>query len=378
MQVFDTIVAGVGGMGSAALYHLARRSRKVLGIERFDIAHDRGSSHGESRIIRRAYFEHPDYVPLLHRVYDLWAELETVSGKRLVERTGLALAGPPDGEVLSGVRRAAGRYQFGIESVRPEEMATRFPGLRVSDGMEVLYESDAGFLRVEECVRTHCEQAVACGAQLRTGRQVRSWSANDAGVTVITDDERFAARELVVCGGAWTSKLLTDLALPLEVRRKVVMWFATRTEDYRIDRGCPVFGFETGGRFLYGFPEITPGEIKIADHTGGRVFADPDQLDRQLHPEDEPPVRQFISTHLPGVSSDLRRSSICMYTMTPDEHFVIDRHPNHLNVFFAAGFSGHGFKFTPIVGSVLADLVIDGKTAEPVEFLRATRPPIGL
>lgn len=378
MQVYDTIVVGIGGMGSAALYHLARRGRKVLGIERFEIAHDRGSSHGESRIIRKAYFEHPDYVPLLHRIYALWAELETVSGKRLFERTGLALAGPPDGEVVSGVRRAADKYQLPIETVPPADLPVRFSGLRFTDGMEVLYEADAGFLRVEECVRAHIEQAAACGAQVITGRQIRSWTADEKGVTVATDHERFAAKELVVCGGAWTATLLGDLALPLEVRRKVVMWFATRGDHYRIVRGCPVFGFETGGRFLYGFPETNPGEIKVADHTGGRVFADPDQLDRQLRPEDEPPVRAFVAAHLPGVTSDLRRSSVCMYTMTPDEHFVIDRHPNHPNVLYAAGFSGHGFKFAPIVGSVLADLVIDGETAEPVEFLRATRPAIGM
>lgn len=374
MKTLDVIVIGVGAMGGAALAHLARRGQRVLGIEQFDINHDRGSSHGDTRIIRRAYFEHPDYVPLVDRAYELWAELEAATGRRLLERAGLLMAGPPDGEIVPGVRRAAGKHGLNIVDVPIDELPRRFPGLTADDGMVALFEADAGFLRAEECVAAHVEQARSAGAEVLIGQRVQSWAADRRGVVVKTDVDTYSAGSLVLCGGAWTNRLLAEAGLPLEVRRKVVLWFATEGDRYRLERGFPVFGIETGGRFFYGFPEITPGEMKMADHTGGDVAADPDTIDRERHPADVGPVRSFAARFLPGVTGEVRRSSVCMYTMTPDGHFVVDRLPNQPNVFIAAGFSGHGFKFAPVIGSVLADLIIDGRTSEPVGFLSASRP----
>jgi len=376
MPTYDTIVIGLGGMGSAALYHLARRGQQVLGIDQFGIAHDRGSSHGATRLIRRAYFEHPDYVPLVDRAYQLWAELERATARTLLHRCGLMLAGRPDGAVIPGVQRAAQQHRLAIETVAHGDWPTRFPGFAPDDDMQVLFEPDAGFLEVENCVAAHVQQAQAHGAEILTGQRVTGWSADASGVTVTTDHAAFAARSLVLCGGAWTSRLLSKLGLPLVVHRKTVFWFGPTDDLYRFDQGCPVFGLETGDGFFYGFPAIDGFGVKVGEHSGRQVASDPDRLDREIHPEDERPVRRFLRQYLPMLGSDVQKTSVCMYTMTPDEHFIIDRHADYPHVVYACGFSGHGFKFAPVVGSVLADLIFDGRTLEPVTFLSASRPSL--
>lgn len=364
---------GVGGMGSAVLCHLARRGLRVLGIERFDIAHDRGSSHGQTRIIRKAYFEHPDYVPLLQRIYEMWAELEAETEKRLVQRVGLFIAGRPEGEYIANVKLAAAEHHLDIECLDAAEARIRFTGFVFPDEMEVLFEADAGFLRVEECVRAHVERAVAHGASIHTGEKVEQWSTDGETATVVTDRGRYTAANVVFCGGAWTRRLIRSPNLPLTVLRKMQLWFAPTSQDYRADSGCPVFAYHTGDGFFYGFPVSDDGLMKIAEHTGEQTVPDPDTMDRDVQPADTDRVRRFIAAHLPGVDPQPRRHSVCMYTMTPDEHFIIDRLPGTANAYLAAGFSGHGFKFAPIVGKVLADLIIDGKTNEPVGFLSASR-----
>ena len=319
MPSADVIVIGLGGMGGAAALHLARRGARVLGIEQFGVAHDRGSSHGQTRIIRKAYFEHPDYVPLLHRTYDLWGELEQASGRQLITRAGLMLAGPPDGEIASGVRAAAEQHDLDIQPVPAGEVSERFRGFRFDPAMDVLFEADAGFLRVEDCVRAHIEQAIRHGARLIFGRTVRGWSADAGGVAVWTDDERYTADHLVVTVGPWAGRLLTALAPSLEVRRKVQTWFACDAAAYLVEDGSPVFGMETAEGFFYGFPAVEPGVVKVAEHTGRQTVGDPDEVDRALHPDDLTRVRRFVAEHLPLVGPDVVNHSVCMYTMTPDE-----------------------------------------------------------
>jgi monomeric sarcosine oxidase len=373
MTRYDAIVLGVGGMGSAALWHLARRGRRVLGIEQFDIAHDRGSSHGGSRLIRRAYFEHPDYVPLVSRAYAHWDELERASGVKLFHRTGLYLAGRRPGPVIDGVLRAATAHQLDIHTLSPADAARRFPGLRSGPDMTVLYEPDAGFLEVENCVRTHVQLALAAGAKVHSNEPVQGWSAGANGVEVQTNRGRYTAARLVVCGGAWSGRILADLDLPLVIRRKVVAWYESRPPGYRVGPDCPVFCFDTPDGFFYGFPTPDGRTIKIGEHTGGRPIAAPDALDRVLHETDVAPLARFIEAHLPASTTRVIEHSVCMYTMTPDEHFIIDRHPNHANVFLACGFSGHGFKFGSVVGSILADWVTRDNTDECIEFLSLKR-----
>ena len=376
MHTHEVIVLGLGGMGSAALHHLARRGARVLGIEQFAIAHDRGSSHGGTRICRKAYFEHPDYVPLLHRAYQLWDELEHMAECELFRRAGLLLAGPPDGQIIPGVRRSADEHGLDIQEIGPADLAERFQALAVDPGMCALFEPNAGYLRVEDCVRAQLAQALRSGARIMSGTTVRHWSADNKGVVVNTSDGRYAAAALVICGGAWSSGLLAELSLPLEIRRKVVVWLGDFDDECRVERGCPVFAFESGGGFYYGFPVIDEQGMKIAQHFGGETVLDPNKPDRVLRPEDEQPLRGFVARHLPRARPAIGRHSVCMYTMTPDEHFIIDRHRDHSNVVFAAGFSGHGFKFSPVVGSILADLALDRRTQEPIAFLRASRPAL--
>jgi len=374
MPSYDAIVIGLGGMGSAAAYHLARRGLHVLGLDQFTPCHDRGSSHGETRIIRKAYFEHPDYVPLLIRAYALWDEIAEASERRLFERCGLLLAGPPDGAVIPGLYRAAAAHGLPLETLDAAERTRRFPMFNFpADRYACVFEADAGYLHVETCQRAYQEAAERLGAHLRWQSRVLEWSADSAGARVKTDVGDFDAARLVVCGGAWSERLLQDLHLPLTVRRKVQFWFRTRDDRHEPAARSPVFGVETESGFFYGFPAISPGVIKVAHHTGGDAVADPRAVDRGVRPSDVEPVRGFLAEHLPGVSSEVARSSICLYTMTPDEHFILDVHPVHSTVAFAAGFSGHGFKFASLVGEVVADLAQAGRTNQPVGFLGLSR-----
>lgn len=373
MRGWDVIVLGVGGMGSAALWHLSRRGLRVLGLEQFDIAHDRGSSHGDTRIIRKAYFESPQYVPLALRAYQLWAELERDAGRTLFTRTGLLSLGAPGCALMAGTRRSADEHRLWLEDVSLDEVRSRFPGFMPGEGMAAVFEPDAGFLAVEECVRAHVAGAVNGGATVLTGQRVQSWRVDGGGVVVRTVDAEHRADRLVICAGAWSRPMLADLGLPLEVRRKTVFWFAPADDTYDLARGSPTFAIQNADGFFYGFPRVGDGGVKVAEHFGVEVVNDADRLPRTVDDAEASLVRAFITEHLPALTSRLTRTSVCMYTMTPDEHFIVDRHPVHSNVVFACGFSGHGFKFAPVIGSALADLALDGRTAEPVQFLSLDR-----
>lgn len=369
MVEFDAIVLGLGGMGSAALFHLAQRGLRVLGIEQFELGHGRGSSHGQTRIIRKAYFEHPSYVPLLQRAYALWGELEQTTGRKLFYRTGMLVGGPSDGPVIAGMRRAASEHGLAIESLSAREAEGRFPAFRIPASHAAVFEPDAGYLLVEDCVLAHAEGALAAGAEILTGARVTGWTASDTGVRVELADGECVARALVVAAGPWAATMLADLNLPLEVRRKVVFWYATQDARLAEQQGAPVYGFQTPQGFFYGIPAIDERGVKAAHHTGGQVVANPYEVNRGVRAADEAPVREFIAQYLPTLEPPAREHSVCLYTMTPDEHFVVDRHPEHPNVVLAAGFSGHGFKFAAVIGAILADLALSGATEAPIGFL---------
>jgi len=377
MRTYDVIVIGLGGMGSAALYHLARRGLRVLGVEQFDVGHDRGSSHGETRIIRKAYFEHPDYVPLLDQTYMLWDRLEQDSGRELICRCGLVIFGRDDSAVLTGVRKAKQAHNLDIDALTPPEARKRFPTFSLDDGHHALLERDAGFLRVEACVRTHVEMARRHGAEIATSQTVRTWQATGSHVSVETESGRFEAGSLVLCVGAWTQDMLAGLNLPLRIQRKVVTWYGCHDRRMTVDAGCPVFAFDEGGRFLYGFPALD-GALKAAEHTGTDEIPHPDRLVRSVEPDRIEPVNAFVAARLPLVRPVPTRSGVCMYTMTPDDRFIVGRHPGHPNVALAAGFSGHGFKFAPLVGTLLTDLVTGPDTARVPELMSIRRPELGL
>jgi sarcosine oxidase len=373
-ETYDCIVLGVGGFGSGALYHAAKRGFRVLGLEQFDVAHDRGSSHGDTRIIRQAYFEHPDYVPLLRQAYALWHELEAETGEALYRRQGLLIAGPADGSAVPGAMLAARTHGLQIDELSQGDMRARFPGYVLPEGMAAVFEPEAGSLAVERCVTAHVQRAIARGAVLKTEEVVHSWSSDGNRVRVRTNRGEYEAGTLIVTAGPWAGKLLADLGLDLRVVRKPVFWFPVMQQTlYSADAGAPLFFYEMPAGEFYGFSSFDGQTLKAAEHTGGDLVEDPLHVDRQLRPNDATPVAGFLQQCLPGIGVAPVRYSVCMYTRTPDCHFIIDRHPQFANVVFGAGFSGHGFKFTSVLGKTLAELALDGSTPSPVDFLRLGR-----
>jgi monomeric sarcosine oxidase len=373
MPHYDAIVLGAGGIGSAALYELARRGVRAVGIDRFHPPHDRGSSHGQSRVIRQAYFEHADYVPLLLAAYLMWRELEQQSGQMLLHEIGLIQLGPADGVVVPGVLRSAADHNLNVESLSADDVRRRWPGLSVGDDLVGVYEPRGGYLLVEDCVRAHLAAAQAAGADLRFGTEIVGWKANDREVRVQTATEEIAADRLIVTAGAWAASVLTDLRLPLTVRRKSLFWFAVDGPDYDASNKFPVYLFDLPGGVFYGFPKLDPRGVKVGEHTGGHAVADPKTVDRSIDLAERLSTEKFLHAHLPAASARVTDHSVCLYTMSPDEHFIVDRHPAYANVAFAAGLSGHGFKFAPVLGRALADLALDGVTSLPIEFLSLAR-----
>ena len=373
---YDVIVLGVGGVGSAALYHAAKRGVRALGIEQFSLAHDRGSSHGHTRLIRQAYFEHPDYVPLVQRAFGLWNELEQEAGERLYHETGLLQVGPPSGEVIRGVRESAVQHKLDIENLSLAEANARFSGFVIPEDCEAIFERRAGYLLVERAVVAYARQAQRRGAQVVVDQTVRRWQVDCDSVLVETDREKYRTSRLIIAAGPWSGQLLGTLGISLEVRRKPLCWWPTQDDRYRTDRGCPAFLYDLPQGCFYGFPQIDSRGLKAAEHTGGDIVDNPLTVDRQLHTADRDRVASFIGQFLPAVAPKSSEFTVCMYTMTPDAHFIVDRHPEHPQVAFAAGLSGHGFKFACVLGEALCDLALMGQTSLPIGFLSASRPAL--
>lgn len=368
----DVIVIGCGGFGAAAMCHLAARGLNVIGIDRFHPPHDRGSSHGETRIIRKAYFEHPDYVPLLHRAWDLWEQLAEESQQTLIERRDLLMSGPPGSEIIEGARRSAKLHGLPLEDLTFEEAQHRYPMFSVPDDHSFTVESTAGFLWCERCVRTHLGVATARGAVLHSGETVRSVNATARSVTVETDRAVYSAAAAVVTCGAWTGQLLADYSRWIKVRRKTLFWHPIQSSVWADPLRAPMFFFDLPEGQFYGLPSLDGETIKVGEHTGGEIVDDPSHLSRSTTPKDSQPVSRFVATRLRDVDAVAQDSSVCMYSMSPDGHFLFDRHPEYPLV-IAAGFSGHGFKFTSVLGEATADLIQHGRTKLPVAFLSARR-----
>ncbi len=379
MESYDAIVLGAGGVGSAAMYHLARRGARVLGIDSWRPPHGFGSSHGQTRVIRQAYFEHPNYVPLLKQSYREWHELESRAGIRLFHQIGLVEIGHERGVVVPGVLRAAREHNLEVEPLDANEIERRWPAVSIGNELTGVYEPAAGYLLVEDCVEAHLAAAEAAGAEFLIDRVIETndraaWTASENGVTVnLLNHGPVNARSLVVSAGAWAGQLLADLAVKLTVLRKSLFWFKTDSPDCEVANGLPVYLFELPEGIFYGFPKLDGLGVKVAEHTGGRVVESPGGVDRSLDLGEQARLIQFLSHHMPGVTNEVTMHAVCLYTMSPDEHFIVDRHPRHANVVFAAGLSGHGFKFTPVLGRALADLALDGATELPIEFLSLKR-----
>ncbi|HEV7280158.1 MAG TPA: N-methyl-L-tryptophan oxidase [Pirellulaceae bacterium] len=367
----ETIVVGCGGVGSAALYQLARRGVKAIGIDRWEPPHKQGSTHGQTRMIRQAYFEHPDYVPLLLRSYALWETLEAETKQSLLVKSGVLMAGPQGSEILAGVRGSAERHKLTVENLSPSEAMRCYPALAIPEDFEVAFEPAAGYLYVEACVEAHFARAKHVGCTFRFGERVVSWSATPKSVVVQTDRERYEAESLVIAGGSWSASLLADLGLPLRVLRKHLHWFPTDRGEHAAG-ALPGYFFDLPQGAYYGFPSVGEEGVKLAEHSGGEEIADPDQVWREIDQAERSRVIAFARQHLPGLGEPGRHET-CLYTMSPDGHFIVDRHPHHPRVAFAAGLSGHGFKLAPALGEALADYAVLGRTSLPTGFLRLKR-----
>lgn len=380
MRTFDTIVLGTGAMGSAACFHLARRGVKVLGLEQFGIPHALGSHHGDTRMIRLCYYEHPDYVPLLRRAYALWEELENHSAQRLLHMTGGIYMGPESSEFVNGTVHAAKLHSLEHELIPRQEIARRFPQFHVPDDFVGVWEPNAGFLLPEKVVAAHAVLAMRHGAELHGHEPAIEWKADAGGVTVRTAKDTYSARHLVICGGAWSDQLRMQVSSPLTVTRQVLGWVQPKKPELFAHGVLPVWAIDhVDGTQHYGFPMLEgeafgsarPG-FKIAHHWHGPATS-ADTINRLPQAEDENDFRPTLRAMIPDADGPLLSMAICMYTCSPDSHFIIDTIGAGRNVTYACGFSGHGFKFASVIGEVLADLALEGKTAHPIGFLSPQR-----
>ncbi|WP_326595400.1 N-methyl-L-tryptophan oxidase [Streptomyces sp. NBC_01803] len=375
---YDVIVVGLGGMGSAAAYHLAARGQRVLGLERFGPAHNFGSSHGGSRVYRQAYFEDPAYVPLLLRAHELWEKLTVDSGREVFIETGGLMIGREDSTAFSGTLKSAQRWDLDHEILTAADIRRRFPTFRPAAEDVAFYERKAGVARPEATVTAHLELARARGAELRFGEVVRRWETDGPGgrAWVATDRGVYTADRLVIATGAWAPKLLPDLGVTVTVERQVMYWFQPEggTGPFSAD-GHPVYVWEDpDGTQIYGFPALDgpEGGAKVAFFRKG-VPSDPDSLDRRIHPDEIAAMTEYLRPRIPTLPGSFLKAAACMYANTPDEHFVISRYPEHPQVTVACGFSGHGFKFVPVIGEILADLATEGTTKHSIALFDPRR-----
>lgn len=375
-MIYDLIIIGCGTMGAAAAWAAARRGAVVLALERHAPPHEQAEHHGEARMFRSSYSEHPDYVPLMRHALDLWERVQSESGAELFHHTGALYLGRPDGALVSGALRAARMHRLEHEVLDPRAAAARWPQFRVPDGFACVHESAAGVLRPEACVRALARLARDAGATIGTNEEVRSFSAG-ALVEVTTDRACYQGRSLVITAGPWTGKVLAGAGvggLPnLTVTRQSLGWMRPEDPSAFTLRRFPCWAFEDAdGSVLYGFP-ILPGSdgMRVARHRKGPPV-DPDGIDRTPTPQDTADFEAGVRSVLPGAGR-VARAAVCMYTSSPDDHFIIDRLPGCSNVVVACGFSGHGFKFAPAIGEALADLAVAGRTELPTDFLSLKR-----
>ncbi|HEX5688037.1 MAG TPA: N-methyl-L-tryptophan oxidase [Ideonella sp.] len=361
-RTHDVAIIGLGAMGSAAAFELARRGLDVVGFDRFTPPHTMGSSHGDSRIIREAYFEHPLYVPMVQRAFELWRELERRTGSSLLSPTGGLMIGAPDSVLVEGARRSAQQHGLAHELLSAAEIRARFPVLQPEADMVGVWEPRAGVLAPEACVAAQLDQARRCGATLHFDEPVDRWQPDGGDVSVFTALRHCRARQLIISAGAWAASLLPGLRLPFRVERQVLHWLAPTADAAAFGpTRCPVHLWQIDGtRFFYGLPDMGAG-VKLAFHHGGETST-VDAVRREVTSRDVDELRAAVRRFVPAADGHRLASSVCLYTNTADEHFWIDRCPDQPQVLVASPCSGHGFKFAPVIGEIVADLV-QGKPA---------------
>jgi len=365
-MAIDVVVVGLGAMGSATVHALARRGLRVVGIERFEPGHDRGSSHGATRIIRLSYFEHPSYVPLVQRSYALWREIEREAARKLLHVTGIIEAGPPDGVLVTGTLAASRQHDIRHEVLAAADVMRRFPAFHLPPGDVGVVQPDGGLLEAEPAILTMLQLAKAAGAELRSGETVRAVDPRADGVRVVTDRGTIDAGAAVIAAGPWLKKLLPNIPAPLHVTRQVIGWFEPSDAALFEPGRFPVFMVESRHGIHYGFPIFGEPGVKVGLHFHRDETVDPDTSDRTVSAEDEAIIRAGLALALPAANGRLIKAATCLYTMTPDGDFIIDRLPGAPQIVVASPCSGHGFKFAPVIGEILADLVTKGATGHDI------------
>ena len=364
-------------MGSAALYYLARRGQTVLGLEQFDIPHEKGSHAGQTRIIRKAYFEHPDYVPLLERAYNNWQNFESQTGSQFYHKTGIVYFGERGNENIAGVRRAAELYNIPVQNVDHVQNKEKFPAFEVPSHFDIIWEPDAGFVTPEHTIRAYVRSAEGSGAVVRRNTPLLDWKHEAGGVRVVTGEGEFTADKIVFTAGAWTGRLVPNLGINLRVTRQLLAWVQPRDPATFAMGNFPCWFVEDPGLgTFYGFPILRDGDgpigLKLAHHHPG-IPCDPGEIHREI-PGEEKKLITFLRNYLPSAGVRIIHTKHCLYTYSPDTHFILDLLAGFdKRVVIACGFSGHGFKFVPVIGEALADLAMKGKTDLPIGFLGINR-----
>jgi sarcosine oxidase len=372
-QRYDAIVVGVGGMGSAAVYHLARRGKRVLGLERFDVPHEMGSSHGVTRIIRLAYYEDPSYVPLLRRAYELWRELQVEAGEQLLHITGSIDAGPAGSEVPEGSLLSCRSHDLPHELLDAADIGRRFPAYRLPQGHVGVLQSDGGFLLPERCIVAHVAGAQALGAEVHAREPVVGWEPKGDGVVVRTERGAYEADRLILSAGAWLGKLAPSLARMAVPERQVLAWLQPRRVDLFQPERFPVFNLMTEEGRSYGFPVHGIPGFKLGLYHHRHENVDPDTIERQPDADDERVLREIAERYFPDGAGPTMALKVCMFTNSPDEHFLVDLHPEHPQVVVASPCSGHGFKFASVMGEILADLAVEGRSRHDISLFKLGR-----
>jgi sarcosine oxidase len=370
---YDVIVIGIGGMGSACAYQLAQRGLSVLGLEQFNIAHDKGSSHGVTRIIRLAYYENPAYVPLMHRAYSLWNRLEQEAKTKLFYNTGSIDAGPEDSQVFASSLESCRIHKLPHRVLTSAELTEAFPGYHLPLYTMAVFQPQGGFLTPERCIEAYTAAAQAHGAAIRTGERVLDWEPSTNGVRVRTDRSAYEANKLVLTAGAWIGKLFPKLAPHAIPERQVLIWTAIKRPELFTPERFPVFNLKVDEGRFYGFPQFGIPGFKYGMWHHRNQIVDPDTVDRETHPEDESLLRALVERYFPDAAGATLAMKVCMFTNTPDEDFILDSHPDYPQVVVGSACSGHGFKFCSVIGEILADLVQTGSTQHEIGFLRLKR-----
>jgi sarcosine oxidase len=360
-------------MGSAACYHLARRGLRTLGLERFDIPHSMGSSHGITRIIRLAYYEHPSYVPLLLRAFELWDDLAHESGRHLLQVTGTIDASGPDEIVFTASLATCHEFDLPHEVLTSKALTARYPGYRLPPAHMALFQPRGGFLLPEQCITTHVQGALAAGADIRARERVLSWEPRGDGVRVTTERGVYDAGRLILSAGAWMQSLVPSLTGLMQPERQVLAWFAPLEPALFTPRRFPVFNLTVPEGRYYGFPEYGVPGFKIGRYHHLEERIDPDAFDREAGPADEAPLRDATAKYFPAANGPTMALRTCIFTNTPDEHFIVDLLPGYPQVVVASPCSGHGFKFASVIGEILADLAQRGETRHDISLLRLGR-----